>query len=705
MLWPPEEYHTAYNKIVKDALSGGTTILILVAPTPDSVCTCMILKRLFKQNSVSFQVKPVGGYDDLLQAHAEIVEPNFDLRSVVLIGCGAMVDLQAVFPLRDEVTCYVFDYHRPVTLSNVYCDASYVIFSDVLLENEDIPSEYEGEEDDFNEEAEVLESGDARTRIYVDESEESGDDEDSDSESEAEMDDEVAGNAQASKVSAAVGENDQFRRMNTDANADVDSSAPSPGSAMSAVSSVGSKRKRGDGVSDEVHGKADKQLASRARRKAWEKKVEAYSSGTRTGTPSSYVAYDLVRQLGHGENSLLWYAIVGVTDHFCQGRIDADTYNGLNMGILDWVNALNPDGSQKRQTLAVSEGGSIPLADEGRIKPCEEFRFLLYRHWTVYQAMFHSRYISSQLSIWRKEGATKLDHFLAKIGISKKSCNNRYNFMSASDKSRLRNGVHQFKGEYDLDDITYRSFTRVLGYGSETSAADTAQAVLSMIECGSLMDEINSSNSASSDLADVVTQAVEARQEVLGNNFYQACNVLSALPADERTAARAFNKGIHLAKEVQKAVIRQGVTIIEEGLLMNAGKFQIAHLHNMSDGDLRYFRRPFLVAKLAQWLHDASAKKRPKPGLQTPIVICVFDESRQTYTCVGTKGRNEVKNRFGLAFRNAAVKIDARFKHDGFESSVIEIEKESVQNFTDQLFLTLESMDKRRASKRFRARH
>ena len=154
-------------------------------------------------------------------------------------------------------------------------------------------------------------------------------------------------------------------------------------------------------------------------------------------------------------------------------------------------------------------------------------------------------------------------------------------------------------------------------------------------------------------------------------------------------------------------MIRQGVAVIQQRLLTNAGKFRYAYLSNMSDGDLNFFRRPTLLSKLAHWLIAALLSKNRKrmASNDLPLVLCVLDEERQVFICVGTPGPKETRNRFGEAFRKAADTIEVRYKHTGFTSSVIEVEKEHVQNFTDQLYLTLENMDrKRHGSKRARMR-
>ncbi len=46
----------------------------------------------------------------------------------------------------------------------------------------------------------------------------------------------------------------------------------------------------------------------------------------------------------------------------------------------------------------------------------EELRFMLFRHWTLYDAMFHSSYVASKLGIWKEKGRQRLTGLLAKMG-------------------------------------------------------------------------------------------------------------------------------------------------------------------------------------------------------------------------------------------------------------------------------------------------
>jgi hypothetical protein len=41
---------------------------------------------------------------------------------------------------------------------------------------------------------------------------------------------------------------------------------------------------------------------------------------------------------------------------------------------------------------------------------------MLFRHWTLYDAMYHSSYVASKLGIWKERGRKRLTGLLAKMG-------------------------------------------------------------------------------------------------------------------------------------------------------------------------------------------------------------------------------------------------------------------------------------------------
>lgn len=67
------------------------------------------------------KVKPVSGYNSLAEAYMRATRDNDEIRSLVLINCGGIVNLNEFLKLEDKpgLTVYVIDSHRPYHLSNV----------------------------------------------------------------------------------------------------------------------------------------------------------------------------------------------------------------------------------------------------------------------------------------------------------------------------------------------------------------------------------------------------------------------------------------------------------------------------------------------------------------------------------------------------------------------------------------------------------
>lgn len=54
--------------------------------------------------------------------------------------------------------------------------------------------------------------------------------------------------------------------------------------------------------------------------------------------------------------------------------------------------------------------------DDLSVRAAEELRFMLFRHWTLYDAMYHSSYVAGKLGIWKERGRKRLTGLLAKMG-------------------------------------------------------------------------------------------------------------------------------------------------------------------------------------------------------------------------------------------------------------------------------------------------
>lgn len=116
--------------------------------------------------------------------------------------------------------------------------------------------------------------------------------------------------------------------------------------------------------------------------------------------------YLLATELERADNDLLWLAILAITHQYVSSRIDRDRYEAYHGLFTDEVARLNAEPT----------GMKVPNPDDRSIARTEELRFMLFRHWNLYDAMLHSGYVAGRMGIWREKGRKRLQGLLAKMG-------------------------------------------------------------------------------------------------------------------------------------------------------------------------------------------------------------------------------------------------------------------------------------------------
>jgi cell division control protein 45 len=101
-------------------------------------------------------------------------------------------------------------------------------------------------------------------------------------------------------------------------------------------------------------------------------------------------------------------AVLGLTFQYTSGRISRDKYEQFHQIFHAEVARLNP--------TAPSEQSQVFGADDTSIRPSEELRFVLFRHWGLYDAMYHSSYVANKFGIWKDRGRKRLQGLLAQMG-------------------------------------------------------------------------------------------------------------------------------------------------------------------------------------------------------------------------------------------------------------------------------------------------
>lgn len=143
--------------------------------------------------------------------------------------------------------------------------------------------------------------------------------------------------------------------------------------------------------------------------------------------------------------------------------------------------------------------------DDRSVYAADELRFMLFRHWNLYDAMYHSSYVASKLGIWKERGRRRLTGLLAKMGyvfpfriikysftfnvslpihsFSVIETQQTYSHMAKDLKLSLRDKLDQIAPEYGLVELTYPSFTRCYGFLSQPiSACDYVEAVSALLD-------------------------------------------------------------------------------------------------------------------------------------------------------------------------------------------------------------------------------
>lgn len=92
-------------------------VLILVAFDVDALCACKILQSLFQCDQILYTIVPVAGKEELERA---FVENSEGTKHVVMINCGANLDVIELLQPEEYIKFYICDSHRPVDVHNVY---------------------------------------------------------------------------------------------------------------------------------------------------------------------------------------------------------------------------------------------------------------------------------------------------------------------------------------------------------------------------------------------------------------------------------------------------------------------------------------------------------------------------------------------------------------------------------------------------------
>lgn len=397
-----------------------------------------------------------------------------------------------------------------------------------------------------------------------------------------------------------------------------------------------------------------------------------YQLGASYSEPVSSIVYSLAEDLGREDNDLLWNAIVGVSSLELYGRTGSGVglnplstaggsagWNGdrgerIRAAFRDEVRRLNPIDLKDigRETSMGDSTGAIPTsarsATDTSIRLSPEPRFLLLRHWSLYESMLHSPYLSARLHIWSDQGRRRLDKLLAKMGVSLSQCKQNYTHMDMELKRGLRERLLRFAPQYGLDGLVPPpprggdmkdgwGFVRCWGWKACLSAIDVAVILGAILEVGdakALTSSLDASNfpgapdltNGDQDLDAMLKDA----QEHITARFWTAY--------DSLTNIDMLVDHIHTAQHLHRAILRTGTALIEKRQIRHLRAFRIAVVKE--GPDVQLFTHPGALTKLALWIAEAIVEINGTKGKNkgSELVMAGLDETRGLYVVVGLGG-------------------------------------------------------------------
>lgn len=418
-----------------------------------------------------------------------------------------------------------------------------------------------------------------------------------------------------------------------------------------------------------------------------------YSQGSYLSSSTTIQVYSLLSSIGESSITNLWLTVVGATSLDAQ---HPQIYDNIFPILKDEVTRLCPTNNNDTTKTTSSDDHSLYIETD--------YALFLLRHWCLYHSMTHSSYMCAKLQLWTEEGRKRLHKMLAKMGISLQEAKEQWTHMPIPLKRTLREKLAGVAGMYGIEEVIRNGVVRKFGFKGAISAGDCVEGIAALLE-GSVVEMsdngIRDANSKIQDDFNETSYTREDEEKILHeqynddknkfwvNNFWAGWDALNDV--------NSLFQGISKAKTLQQAVVNTGTALFEKRQIKDLRSFRLAVVKE--GPELSIFKNPLALARLGVWIAEGCAETHPQP---LPLVVAALDITTENYFVLGMgpyKGRgNEDEgrynpeedkfNHFGYAFQTTANKINAKFRMDAFESSIIEVAKDDLSRFLEALTLS-----------------
>lgn len=391
--------------------------------------------------------------------------------------------------------------------------------------------------------------------------------------------------------------------------------------------------------------------------------AQAYVQTAHFSDPASLQLYTFVGTTNHTSLNSLWFAILGLTDHFLLDHIDMNRYESLFNALLSEASRLTGGvelfttyNEDDVEVVTPNSSITVPVSAQMYIKPCVDLRCNLMRHWTLYESISNSTFFATRLRLWYIAGNDRLQLLLAKMGVPLRDANTSFITMSNDIRENLVKKFDQWADRFALTGVAFPSFMLKHGFAAPLAASDIVMALRARL------------------LVDANFKA----------SFVESFKIMRMTQGD----AEVLSDGVNDAKNRSKLVVSIGIDLMnrKNAAIANIGPFRITYIHNATERNLPI--EPSYLIDLGQFLIQAFREDEEDV---LPMVIGALDQPNQMWTVVAVSTGFEFgeveASKFGTYFVQAAANAEIAITMDSFDSFVCQVPDELLHVFIDQLTL------------------
>eukprot|EP01041_Mallomonas_annulata_P001351 gene1351-2609_t len=760
-----EQIDTIYEDIRNDSCGRqACSVVLLVANEVDAMAAAKLFTLVLRSDNIAYKLRPVANFSHIIKCIKEFAA--MEIKSVVLINCGAIYNIPKHFGLEQggDMRCYILDNHRPIHLANIHSNWNIKVLDDGSLDKLPEPIPSDGSDLDFNDDPsdsdeDKEESDNELSEAEEDEPSEDDDDDSEDEEGEAGPDKSGGNDQEAEEEDQDAEFGDDAEDTAVAATDTKESSASQSATAVDDVSTlVETEVGEGEGGLDgyegeeETHGRGEGEEEGEGDTVVEEDTVSVTGAGAGAAAGSDEEEEEEVMVRGRRRpnprnealelakkrrRKLRTYYAVGVhysvptsvqlvnlvklrnkpclTEQYLRSHVSEEFYNS----ICDSIQSELPHDGHRR--WKVGEGTDnevfVPGSEAGQVFDGMDYRFFMYRHWSLFDSMMYSSYSSVKMELWKgTQGESKLQTLFSRIGVPLQEMKQKYQFMDPILRGQFRRLItNQDAQDCNLKTplATYKSFYRCNSFKTPVAAADVVHAATALIEMH--VD----SNDNNTDDNDERKQGLQAKWQ---KAFNEGFDCLGA----GKQAETLMSKGIEHSITLQKALVMEAASLLDSNhrsssnssssststRIVRLKAFRYAYISlpggsnanantngNTGGGNVveGHFTRPQMLSRLAQFVMEIQIENGKWTG-RNALPLVLLAEKRNSYLVIGATPPPEAfgkkdfaETNFRMLFKLAAEATSENFRSDAFDGSVIEIDRDDVTSFVENLMDVINS--------------